>query len=246
MVYVIKFIYGFFLPPGLFITLLILLSIWTYKRDRMIAKVTALLALLLYVLTIPVTGILLAQSLESRYQPPTTINGDVIVMLGAGATSDTPDTNGLGQLSGSGANRLLTSYRLYEKTGLPILISGGHVFSDSGVEADIAKRQLMELGVPADKIIAENKSVNTKQNAEFTKVLLEQHGLKKPVLVASALQMERAVRNFEKVNVSVEPYPADYLVNQKLILYGNQFSPSTDSLAFRAIKEYVGIFSVRF
>lgn len=212
----------------------------------MIAKVTAAIAILIYILTIPVTGILLAQSLEGRYQPPQTVSGDVIVMLGGGATSDTPDVDAKGQLSGSGANRLLTTYRLYEKTGLPILLSGGHVYSDSGVEADIAKRQLMQLGVPAEKIIVEDKSVNTKQNAEFTKVLLDQHGFKKPVLVASALQMERAVRNFQKIQVPVEPYPTDYQTNQKLVLYANQFSPSTDNLAFKAIKEYIGIASLLF
>lgn len=207
---------------------------------------TLVVALLWYLLTIPFTGILLTQSLENRYDPPAEATGDVILMLGSGATSDTPDIDGDGQLFGGAANRLLTTYSLYQQTGLPIILSGGQVFPDSGVEADIAKRQLIRLGVPEEKIIEENQSVNTKQNAEFTKEILQQNGYSKPILVASALQMERAVRNFERIDISVQPFPTDYTVNERLVLYANQFTPSGNGLTFAAIKEYVGILSLFF
>jgi uncharacterized SAM-binding protein YcdF (DUF218 family) len=246
VVYVIKFIYGFLLPPGLFVTLLFVLGIWIYRRNKATARILLSLAILWYLLTIPFIGVLLTQSLENRYDPPKKANGDVIVMLGSGATSDTPDIGGNGQLSGGAANRLLTTYRLYQETELPIILSGGKVYPDSGVEAAIAKRQLMQLGVPEEKIIEENRSVNTKQNAEFTKEILQEKGFKKPILVASALQMERAVRNFEQVDVGVQPYPTDYTANERLVFYANQFTPSGNGLSFAAIKEYAGIFSLYF
>ncbi|MGG3625201.1 YdcF family protein [Bacillus gobiensis] len=246
MVYIIKFIYGFLLPPGLFVTLLIALGIWAYRRNKAIARMTLVLAFLWYLLTIPFTGVLLTQSLENWYEPPAEASGDVIVMLGSGATSDTPDIDGEGQLSGGAANRLLTTYSLYQQTELPIILSGGQVFPDSGVEAAIAKRQLIRLGVPEDKIIEENRSVNTKQNAEFTKEILQKNGYTKPVLVASALQMERAVRNFDRIDIAVQPFPTDYTVNERLVIYANQFTPTGIDLTFAAIKEYVGILSLYF
>ena len=55
--------------------------------------------------------------------------------------------DGQGHLSGASANRLLTTVRLYEQSKLPIIISGGQVFPDSGNEAQISKRILISLRV---------------------------------------------------------------------------------------------------
>lgn len=167
-------------------------------------------------------------------------------MLGGGATLDTPNFDDKGQIYSEAANRLLTVLRLYQKTNLPILLSGGQVYSDSGNEAEIAKRELLSLGVPESKIILENKSINTEENAKFTKILLNKYGLHHPVLVTSAYHMERAVLNFKKYNIDVQPYPTDYQTSRKLSLYVNQFTPSINELTFSAAKEYIGIFSLKF
>lgn len=241
MTYIIKFIYGFILPPGGFVTLLVLLSIWLYRREKLAAKVLFIITLLLYISVIPLTGNILTQTLEQRHTPPSQVDGDVIVMLGGGATPDSPDIDGKGQLSGNGANRLLTTIRLYNQTKLPIILSGGQVFTNYGNEANIAKRQLISLGVPEEKIILENKSINTEQNAKFTKQLLKKHKLHKPILVTSAFHMERAIRNFNNLGISVQPYPTDYQSSQDLSIDLNQLTPSLQTPLFLAIKEYVGI-----
>ena len=82
MTYIIKFIYGFILPPGGFVTLLALLSIWLYRREKLAAKVLFIITLLLYISVIPLTGNILIQTLEQRHTPPSQVDGDVIVMLG--------------------------------------------------------------------------------------------------------------------------------------------------------------------
>jgi len=58
-------------------------------------------------------------SLEKKYQPPSELNGDVIIMLGGGAFADTPNVNGKGHLSSIAANRLLTCVQLYYKLDVP-------------------------------------------------------------------------------------------------------------------------------
>ncbi|RYL95891.1 YdcF family protein [Sporolactobacillus sp. THM7-4] len=246
MEYIIKFIYGFILPPGLFVTLLFISGMWMRRYSRRAAMLTWALSLLLYIYLIPMTGILLVHPLEDRYQPPKQVNGDVIVMLGGGATPDTPDIDGKGQLSGVAANRLLTTFRLYKKTGLPIILSGGKVFPDSGVESEIAKRLLVNSGVPKNKVFTENKSITTKTNAIYTKRILSRYHFDHPVLVTSAFHMERAVLNFNKTGIRVQPYPTDYLTSRKVAVYPGQFVPSSGSVAFTALKEYVGILASLF
>jgi uncharacterized SAM-binding protein YcdF (DUF218 family) len=244
MLYITKFIYGFLLPPGLFILLLLGLSIWLYRQHRWEGKLLLLITIGLYVFSIPYIGDRLIHSLEKRYEPPHELKGDVIVMLGGGATADTPDITGPGHLSGSAANRLLTAARLYRETKLPIIVSGGSVFSDTGIEAEIAKRQLMDLGVPKESIITEAKSLNTKQNALNTKAIMDRLKLKHPILVTSAFHMDRAVKNFERAGIKVQPYPTDYKKSFDMRTHANNFVPVSYSYTGTALKEYFGILTL--
>lgn len=241
MIYIIKFIYGFLLPPGLFILLLLATGMWLYRRQKRTARLLLILSLFFYLLSTQLTGELLLHSLEKMYQPPQAIKGGVIVMLGGGATRSTTDIDGQGQLQGHSANRLLTTARMYKQTHLPIIISGGRVFADSGNEAEIAKRQLITLGIPKNKILLDNKSLNTEQNAEFTKKILSTHHFKQPILVTSAFHMKRSVLNFSQQGVTVQPYPADYITDATIAVYANQFVPSDLANIRLALKEYIGI-----
>ncbi|MFT8872034.1 MAG: YdcF family protein [Sporolactobacillus sp.] len=245
MEYVIKFMYGFLLPPGLFITLLVLLSVLLWKRGARAWKAAALLSVLLYIFLIPLTGILLLRPLETTYNLPHHLDGDVIVMLGAGATPDTQDESGSGQLLSDGSARLLTVYRLYEKTHLPILLSGGKVYPDDGWEAKIGRRDLIALGVPRQKVYAESRSITTRTNAIETAKILRRQGWRRPILVTSAFHMPRSVIDFTKVGIRVLPYPTDYLVSRRLMIYPNQFTPGSGAAAYTALKEYVGMLQAK-
>ncbi|WP_134701109.1 YdcF family protein [Ammoniphilus sp. YIM 78166] len=246
MLYIIKFLYSFVLPPGLFILAFALLSIRLYRRDKHSAYYLLAFTVLFYLFSTPFLGGMLVASLENRYHPPGQPSGDVIVMLGGGATADTPDVDGKGQLSGHAANRFLTTVRLHFQTGLPIILSGGIVHSDSGSEAEIAKRKLITLGVDKEKIWVEGASRNTEENAVYVKRLLTQHGFKKPILVTSAFHMERSVRNFAKQGIDVVPYPTDYLQNQDRHLHLNLFAPTGGGYSYLALKEYLGILALLF
>ncbi|MCF8009822.1 MAG: YdcF family protein [Clostridiales bacterium] len=243
MLYVIKFIYHFFLPPGIFVILLFILAAWTYKNRRRAAVLIMITATCLYIISTSFVGNTLIRSLEKCYGLPDKITADVIVMLGGGATLDTPNIEGKGHLSGSASNRLLTAVRLYKKTGLPVIIAGGQVYKNSGNEAQIAKRYMVDLGVNPDKIIIENKSRNTTENAKNTARVMNEYNYEKVSLVTSAFHMRRAVINFQKVGVTVQPYPTDYKSSIKLALYPNNFVPCHDGIykSGLAAKEYLGI-----
>jgi uncharacterized SAM-binding protein YcdF (DUF218 family) len=239
--YIIKFIYNWILPPGIIILSLFLLSVCLYRKNSRPAKALGLIALAFYLLSTPYFSHMLIGNLESQYHPPAKPVGDVVIVLGGGATFDTPNLDGEGHLSGSAANRALTGILLERKLNVPIIIAGGQVYSDSGNEAQITRRLWQGLG--ATKIFIEDKSLNTRQNAENVKKILESNGFKNPILVTSAFHMKRSVFYFEKSGVSVVPYPADYKVNVVNEVSVHNFIPSAGSFdnSSVALKEYLGL-----
>jgi uncharacterized SAM-binding protein YcdF (DUF218 family) len=249
MFYFIKFIYtAVLLPPGIFIILFASLSVWSCRRQQLVfGRLLAVLTLVFYLCSTSFAGNFMIRSLESRYLPPTDVTGDVIIMLGGGATLDTPNFGSSGHLSGFAANRLLTAAELYNQLHIPIIVSGGRVFETTGREAEIAQATLLRLGVPADKIIIENQSINTTENARFSKEKLVAYGLKQPILVTSAFHMPRSVKQFAKVGVTVTPFPADYQTNVHGYLGFRQWWPDMDALTnfSLAVKEYVGLLATR-
>ncbi len=231
MIYLLKFGASFVLPPGIFFVCFFVLAGWCWRhRQRQTAAILAGLTLVFYLLSTGIVAERLLGSLESVYEPPADPRGDVIIMLGGGAMPDVPDVDGTGALCSSPANRLLTAVRLQRKLQVPILVSGGQVYEDSGREAEIAKRMLLSLGVAEKDILVENRSVNTGQNARFSAEILRERGLSQPILVTSAFHMKRAVLNFEKAGVEVTPYPADYMVNHHPLFHYTKLRPQTEAL----------------
>ncbi|OPX84868.1 MAG: hypothetical protein A4E53_03701 [Pelotomaculum sp. PtaB.Bin104] len=247
MIYFLKAVSGFLLPPGIIIVILVIYSIWLYRREKFAARLLMLITIIFYLISTNFVGDMMIRSLESRYNPPQSIEGDVIVILGGGATLDTPDIDGLGHPTGATANRLITGARLYHALGVPIIVAGGQVFEDTGNEANIAKRILLGLGLPENKIIIEDTSLNTRENVQNVKGILEENLFQKPVLVTSAFHMERSLRNFSKLNINVQPFPTDYRSNINMNMSVNKFIPSYGALYNFSIgmREYLGIIALR-
>ena len=82
-----------------------------------------------------------------------------------------------------------------------VLVSGGTgtlVLEGEG-DADTAPRLLAALGVAAERLILENKSRNTYENAQFTKELVNPQPGETWLLVTSAFHMPRSMGLFRKV-----------------------------------------------
>ncbi len=241
--YYIKFLYTVFLfPPGVFILALLLLA-WWRRRSRALARAALAAAVLLYLASSPLISGSLVRNLETRHTPPARIGGDVIVVLGGGATLDTPNLGTRGHLSGTAANRLLTGLQLYHKLGVPIIVSGGQVYATGGVEAEIARDILRGVGVPDNKIIVEAASLNTGDNARYTAAILKERGFARPILVTSAYHMERSVLQFRKHGVDVLPFPTDYQDNITYRFHHTDLWPTAAAAVqlVMALKEYLGL-----
>ena len=233
MVYLLKFGASWLLPPGIFIILLVILTIYLIKISGRLSCAVGIFTLIFYLMC---TGLVAEQfmgHLERQFSPPERLEetgADVIIVLGGGAISDVRDVDGAGTLCASPSSRLLTAVRLQKILDIPILLSGGQVYADSGAEALIAERVLKSLGVPAEKILLETKSVNTTQNAIYSVEILREKNLTQPILVTSAFHMKRAVLNFSRQNFEVIPYPTDYTVSHNPKFRYTKLPPQAEAL----------------
>ncbi|WP_159882696.1 YdcF family protein [Paenibacillus puerhi] len=210
MIYFLKALYSFLLPPGIFILLLLLAAAAFLRFNRKAALFIGGSALLLYALSTPAWADAVMGGLERRYAPPPSIEGDAYVVLGGGSLSGVPSPAGEGQLSGPTLQRVVTAVQLYARKPLPIVFSGGQVYAASGNEGHLAKRMLIELGIPEEQILVDDTSRNTQENARNTQAILTKQRLNEPVLITSAFHMARAVKHFEAQGVDVIPYPTDF------------------------------------
>lgn len=233
MVYALKFGASWILPPGIFILLLLALAVKLFKISRKLSATVFVLTLAFYFLCTSLVAERFMGWLEEMHTPPAQVESsgaDVIILLGGGAISQVPDVDGVGALCASPANRLLTAVRLQKLLDVPILISGGQVYSDSGAEAEISARILKSLGVPDEKILTETKSVNTSQNARYCAVILREKNFTKPLLVTSAFHMNRAMLNFNLRRFKPIAYPTDFTVAHNPTFHYTKLRPQAEAL----------------
>ncbi|UUZ80865.1 hypothetical protein LJK88_39800 [Paenibacillus sp. P26] len=69
MIYVLKALYSFLLPPGIFIVLFAALTVWSLRFGRRAALASALATLVLYAASTPLAGEAAVRTLEQRYSP---------------------------------------------------------------------------------------------------------------------------------------------------------------------------------
>jgi uncharacterized SAM-binding protein YcdF (DUF218 family) len=181
------------------------------------------------------------RSLESKYGIPKNTEGDVIIVLGGGVFSEAPDLSGLGAPNDSYLVRIVTAVRLQKKLDTPIIVSGAEASKHIITEGRIAKRFLIDLGVPAEKIIREGKSRNTFENAKLSQEICTKLGFTSPILVTSAYHLKRAVMSFNKVGLKVLPFPAGFYSWQGKLYRWNAYLPGDFLTSSIAIREYLGL-----
>lgn len=257
MIYILKFIAAWLLPPGLFILMAAVLTYYLYKQKAgRIYKLALALTLGLYFCSTTLGARLLALPLEHYYKPQNPWGIDLIVVLGGGSVggvySGGPVGNVLknataGSLTATGSTRLLTAARQARKHHVPVLITGGQVFADGANEAELSANILRDLGLPEEQIIVEPQARTTQENAEYTAKICEERGYKSVLLVTSAMHMPRSKyffnRYVDREKTWVYTYPCDYTLNPNSEFSVCRFVPQLEafSISCSALHEYVGL-----
>ena len=136
---------------------------------------------------------------------------DAVIVLGGGLDPAATEVSGRPEYNAA-AERLLRGYELLrEGRAHKVLISGGSLDPrpEAVVEADVLSRQLQAWGIPAERIVLEGKSRNTRENAVESERLVREHGWKTLLLVTSAAHMPRAAGCFAAVGLRPDMLPVD-------------------------------------
>ena len=238
-----KVLSAFLLPPGMFVLMLSAWGVFQIVRKKSSAGLAGmLLAGLIWALSILPVADLIMGPLEKPYTQFKTPSGDVLVLLGGGIAGEVPDFSGKGVPSADFLSRIITAARLQQQLGIPIIVSGGFVYQNTKSEANVARRLLTDLGVSEQKILLDERSRDTFDNARYSKELCQKLGFKKPILVTSAYHLNRSVYLFNEVGLSVTPFPANFKSATDRKYDWQDFLPSTGSLDITrdALHEYLG------
>ncbi|MHC4120773.1 MAG: YdcF family protein [Planctomycetota bacterium] len=236
-----------------FVLMLVGLILASLKERKRLSLTGHLLiiaaALVLYLFSIPAISGRLLYSLECRQRYPgaeVLSNLDLVVVLGAGY-------NPAGQIrefaepTPLAYARVFGGVKAFKNSQAKALIfceGWDEQAAESG--AEVMKRLAMELGVREDKIITEDRSQNTMDNAVQLKKLLVGQDQSRIGLVTSALHMPRSLGVFERVfsRDVIVPVPVGYRFdNRTTSVRLENFIPSSRALktSTDALHEWIGM-----
>ena len=160
----------------------------------------------------------LLRPLEDRFARPTItaeIGGDITGIIVLGGAIGT--ARGLTSMNEDAA-RMTESVALARAyPNAKLVFTGGSATlieaapdGEAKTEAEAARQFYTSLGIAPERLILEDASRNTRENAMLTVPLLNAKPGERWLLVTSAWHMPRSVGSFRKAGVDVIPYPVDY------------------------------------
>lgn len=198
----------------LFVTLLVLALLGFSRWHRALpGALAALVAVLALIAMIPWPDLVL-RPLENRFpqtEPPAHVDG--IVVLGGAIDPVISQERGHPAVNAAveRINALIVLGRRYPDAKLVFTGGSGRIDRQEAKEAPQVRRYLGDLGFDADRVIYEEQSRNTWENAVLTQALVQPKPGETWILVTSALHMPRAMGVFAAIDWPVSAYPVDYL-----------------------------------
>ncbi len=256
MIYIFSKLFTYlFLPPGIFIILLFLAFFYA-KKFKILFLISALS---FYLLSNSYVADSLMSPLETPYNHPfkSVKRVDAVVALGGGSMAGSANL----PLASDAFKRAVYALMIAKSQNLPLLFSGGSLdknFTESKAFLNSMKELTKDLGVTLDmgahlvserfSLHVEDKSLDTFQNAKFSKKLLERSKINHPTiyLVTSAYHMERAKRVFEYFGFKVYPRATDFKIDHRAKTLWD-YLPNMMSFqeSYLAIHEYAGLLSLK-
>jgi uncharacterized SAM-binding protein YcdF (DUF218 family) len=155
----------------------------------------------------------LIRPLEDRFPPPPAdiAPPDGIIVLG-GAINDSVSRS-RGQIAFDEGERVVEAAilaRRYPHARLIFSGGNGSLSATASTEAQQAEKLWIALGVDPSRILLEDRSRNTDENARFTGALLHPEPSQRWLLVTSAFHMPRSMGLFEKAGFNAVAFPVGY------------------------------------
>lgn len=233
-------------PATLIFILIVLSLLASFGRRRFFSRLTLVLAgLMLGLCAFTSIGYLALQPLEQRFERPalpSEVTG--IIVLGGGMNAEINAIRLGYELNRSG-DRFVEALRLAQLyPEAKILVSGGagSMFPQGDTEAAAGARFFRDLGIDPGRIIEEDGSRNTEENARLTRETLNPQPGDTWLLVTSAFHMPRSAGLFRAAGFDVVPWPTDYFTTGR-DGFGLRLDEPAENFATatRAMREWVGL-----
>lgn len=188
--------------------------------------------------------------LETRYPPLETPVPHVegIILLGGAVETALPRPHGMPQLNDH-ADRLVEFARLarlYPQARLAFTGGSADIAQTGRKEADLLPPLFELLGIAPERIVYENKSRNTYENALFSKEILKPGPGAVWILVTSAFHMPRSMAVFRAAGWAVVPAPADFKTDGQPRWIPDRLDVAGNLADFSvALREVIGIAAYR-
>jgi uncharacterized SAM-binding protein YcdF (DUF218 family) len=243
-------IFWLFARPNTLALFLLTLGVLLLVAGRRWGRWPALLGLGWYlaVLLTPLSA-WLTLPLENRFARPAAVpeRVDGVIVLGGAVEQPLTEARGFPALNGA-AERMTEAVALARRhPEARIVFSGGSGRLDPGqvTESDVARELFGMLGLEGPRLVFEDGSRNTWENATMSLALVRPQPGETWLLVTSASHMPRSVGCFRRAGWSILPWPVNYTTQP-----GGRgwFDPP---LSFRlgqaewAMREYVGLVAYR-
>ena len=111
---------------------------------------------------------------------------DCIIVPGAKVVGDAP--------SRSLQSRLDRAVALYHAgMGEAVIVCGGQGHNEARSEASVMRDYLVQAGIPQERIVVEDQSLNTRENLRFARRLMQAHGWQSAVIATSDFHAARTL-----------------------------------------------------
>jgi uncharacterized SAM-binding protein YcdF (DUF218 family) len=161
--------------------------------------------------TLPSIGLAVLENRFPRQEVPPDLEG--IILLGGAVNADRiTQTRGMAAVNDAAERVLDTIALAHRYPQAKILLSGfsGSLTPTGQTEAELTLEILVQSGITRDRIIEEDQSLNTYQNAVNTVQMIGTRPADKWVLVTSAFHMSRAIGCFAQQGWIPRAYTTDY------------------------------------
>ena len=246
-VYLSKILPLFVMPLGVALFLALVALILLRKGKKNASAVLLLLSIIcLWVMSTPLVGESLYRKLESEY-PPVALDivpqANCIIVLGGVVSAPSPPR--IDVEFNDSIDRVHKAAELFHAGKAPyVIVTGGNQpwSTSRASEAELIRDLLVKWKVPDEVIMLEGSSRNTRENAVYTKNLVDSIHCEKALLVTSAGHMRRSLAAFRAAGVSVTPVSTDIRAARTDRLTVMHFLPSAGGLSMSsdALREMVG------
>ena len=216
MFYFVSKIVWFFLTPSNALVTFTLTGLWLMRTRRAVlgGRLAAAGAIGLLVAGLSPLGNALIWPLEERFPSYRDDGTPVAGVVVLGGTFDSEVTNGRGQMALNETGERIVALgelaRRYPSARIVYSGGGSEFTPDTTPEATLVEKTVQSVGVVTSRVEYERASLNTYENAVYSKKIAQPKDGERWLVVTSAFHMPRAIGVFRKAGFAVVPYPVDY------------------------------------